>query len=612
VGSSSTIQRNGIDARVSEEFPAKNFAEAKQLWVSNATGAQSLAFLYFNRSFPRGATIMSATLRLYTKGAWNTTPTITLRRVSEPWKVKRLTYNNMPTVFPAEISKSQSSAADEDEWAFDVSTMLQNVADSGGWFGVRIATNSTTPKAFYSSNAVGDRRPTLEVTWSRAPQEPTELSPSGDRSISIAKPILRCDFTDHMGSTQMQAIHVQIDPEANWGSPSFDSGVVAATEPELDLATTSYPGLGPAGNPTRWRVRVQDGAGLWSPWSDPAWFRRDVKGTLNINNPAAAPNDFVAEWTPPITWTLTGETQKAWQVFVTPDDDRTDVLHDTGRTRGTDNSHTLPSGVIEDDERYRVHVRVWDAKDREHTPGDPPWTHAEQSFVFREDATVNPVTQLAAENLLPRPWVELTWQRSTAPDRFVVKRDGRVIDDDVDPADSNVGDTNYRFVDKEAKPYRHHTWAVQSVVNRKTSGNNPSVGLQTTQQGIWLHEPERDIDVFIQGKDDAQLTMGEEATTHYPLGSKHGVRITQSLRGFEGTVTGRLAAAFGYGVEQWENNLLSIKERPGRVCVLSMANESIRCVVHNITTAPTPTVPITKAVSFEFFEVGRLSFKARL
>jgi hypothetical protein len=604
-----TLLRNPVDTWTGEDHPTANHADTKALWLRSG---ENHAWVFFNRPFPLGATIVEATLRLYTMGNWNATETVSVRRAMERWGVNRITWNNAPNVGDLTASLTRSSSGDEDEWAIDVTEHMQRVSNGGVWYGFRIATDATVLRKFHSGNTAVGTRPQLEVTWSQAPQAPDTLTPSGGLAVSIAKPFLRFDFTDHRGSTALQAVHVQIDSDGTFAAPEWDSGTVLAAEPELDLAATTYPGLS-AGDTTRWRVRVQDGAGLWSEWSDPATFRRDNKGSLTIDNPGAAPNDFVSEWTPPIIWSLTGETQRAWQLLITPADDPTDHLYDTGRTKGTDNSWTLPKGVLEDDSRYRVVVRIWDTKDRVHTSSaDRVYTQAVREFVFREDPTTNPPTALTASNLLPRPWVELEWQRGTAPDRFVVKRNGRVIEADVDPADALVSGTTYRWRDKDAHPYRRHTWVVQAVANGKTSGNNPSVTMRVVQQGIWLADHERDLDVFINGKDDGSWAMGEEATTHHPLGALHGVRITQAMRGLEGNITGTLTDNAGKTVEEWEDRLLRIKARAGQVCTLSLGNTSMRVVVGNVAVWPTSTQPITKGVSFDFWQVGRLDFKPRL
>ena len=67
----------------------------------------------------------------------------------------------------------------------------------------------------------------------------------------------------------MQSIQVQTNATDVWTAPTFDSGTVASSTPELDLNTTSYAAL-TDGQVIYWRVRVQDMAGLWSLWSDPS------------------------------------------------------------------------------------------------------------------------------------------------------------------------------------------------------------------------------------------------------------------------------------------------------------------------------------------------------
>ena len=419
--------------------------------------------------------------------------------------------------------------------------------------------------------------------------------------------MLSFDFVDLSGSTSQQALQVQIDAGGNFTTPAFDSGTVTATEPELDLATTAYAGLS-AGVETRWRARAQDTSGLWSPWSDVERFRRDNKGTLSIVNPAASPNDFVSEWTPPLSWSLTGETQVAWRLRIVPDDDPATELYDTGWTKGTATSWTLPKAIIEDDQFYRVIVRIRDSKDREATPGDPAYTEASRTFQFREDATPAPVTGLTAGTLLPRPWVQLDFSRSTMPDAFniveVVDGVNKPYDSGLDPNDLFVSGTAYRYVIKDSRPGRNHTWKVQAVVNGKSSPS-PTVTLKTQIRGLWLIDHERDIEVYMAspGRDIGEWTMGEDSTVMFPLGSERGVVITQALRGYEPNVTGTIVdGEAGKTLDAWEDALLRIRNKPGQILTLSQAGDSIRGVAHNISISPTPNTPTEKRVTFGFVQ----------
>src|SRR5690606_5203434 len=144
-----------------------------------------------------------------------------------------------------------------------------------------------------------------------------------------------------------------------------------------------------------------------------------------------------------------------WAVKVVDAEDPSEELYDTGKARGDDNSHTLPKGILEDDRDYIVRVRIWDSKDREATPGDPPWTFASRQFHFDEDTTVDPVTNLQADVLKPPPYVDITFERDTMPDRFILRRNGKVVRDIDEPEHLLVdpeNPTKYRIRDAGAHP----------------------------------------------------------------------------------------------------------------------------------------------------------------
>jgi hypothetical protein len=407
---------------------------------------------------------------------------------------------------------------------------------------------------------------------------------------------------------------VQLNATNAWTSPAFDSGVVATTLPELDLATTSYAGLADAAS-TYWRVRVQDGAGLWSGWSTGHQFQRRTKGTLVIDNPPSS--GLISEPTPPIIWTFTGRTGRAYQVFVTPAADSTKILYTTGKRAPFDDEMTLPTAliggpIITDDSSYTVHVRVWDTIDRESTPGDPPWVEQSRTFTYDYDATVDPVTGLAVQDLTPKPHAKLTWSRATAPDSFTIRRDGIIIATGLDPADINTGSTTYTWTDKQAYPRTNHTWRVDAIVNGATSSANPTVIAQIKPVGIWICDHERNVEVQLLGDDAGTWGMGEVADIHTPLGASRPIRITQALRGFEGSISARLMTYGGTTVAQAVANLYSIKERPGRTVQLTLADVSFPVVLGNIVIAPTPIVETIRAVSLDFWQVGQLPFAASL
>lgn len=607
--------RNATDAFANETRAAENYAATTRLRLDNSSGAKKYAYVYFARPFPLGVNVVSAKLKLYAdakSGSWSAVSrTITVSRVTQAWKAGRLTWNNRPSVTTTgqvAVTKT-SSITDGQLWEFDVTAMLQLVADGTAWYGFRVEINESVLRRLYSANAAV-YKPTLELTWSKAPEAPSDLSPSGNRSVVVSKPILRFDFTDEYGNTDMQACQVQINSTDVWTSPSFDSGTVSTSVPQLDLSTTAYAGLSD-GSSTYWRVRVQDGAGLWSGWSTAAQFKRTTRGTLTITNPAASPNDYVTEATPPIIWSLSGRTQKAYQVVIKDVDG--EWIHTSGKVDGTATSYTLPKGIIHDDETYTVLVKVWDTIDRQKTPEETEVpTTASRSFTYQRQTSVAAPVGLTATDMTPEPGVQLEWTRSTAPDSWTISRNGKVIDSGVLPVDTLVSGTTYRYVDRTAHPRKSHTYKVRAKVNGVDSKNNPTASVTIKPVGIWLDDEDRGIRVQLLGNDEGSWTMGETADVYTPVGSTKAVRITQALRGYEGSISGLLTATATKTLAQVEDDLLKLKERPGRTYQLVLADLSIPVVIGNVTIAPTPRAEIERLVTFDFWQVGDLTFKPRL
>lgn len=602
--------RNATDASVIERNPSENVGSAPRLRLRGGSTVRNFAHIHFARPFPLGATISSATLTVYNAESWGaTTKTMTLKRVTESWKAGRITWNNRPTVTTTgqvQVTKS-TSQPDGTAWAFNVTTLMQNVANGATWYGFRLEIDEDTVlRKLYSANA-GKNKPVLTVTYSTAPKAPTTLSPSGNRVVAVAKPTLRFDFTDRAGNTALNAIQVQINPTNVWTAPAFDSGTVTASEPQLDLNDTAYPGLAEAAS-TYWRVRVQDASGQWSAWSAGAQFQRVAKPTLSITNPAASPNNFVDEATPPIAWSMTGQT--AWQVIIKDSLER--WLYNSGKTLGTDTSWTLPAKIIQDTVTYTVVVRAWDSAERETTPGDTAYIEATREFTSRLNAGVTGVSNLTSTSLYPLPGAQLDWTRATMPDKWTITRDGAVIDAGIDGVDLFVSGTSYRYTDRGARPNFQHAYAVRAVVNGLTSDTNPTTNITTTPRGIWLVDDDLDISVQLLDKDEGSWAMGEQAETHRPLGAMKPVRITQALGGYEGSISGRIMTQGGVSVSTWESRMWQLKERPGRTYWLTLSDQSIPVVIGNVVIQPQAEAEITKLVSFDFWQVDDFPFEATL
>lgn len=594
---------NGTDTWVKQNRPSDKLAGVDNLEVSNIPGSVRYAYLSFARPFPKGVTILSAKLRMTSRYDETGSRTVTLKKVTAAWTSTKMTWNNKPAVSATDSKAlTKGTAPAYTVWEFDVTTHMQAVADGAAWYGWRFETSATTLyHQFFSANAsVSGRsvKPTLEIVYIEKPSKPTQLSPAGGRVTALSKPILRFDFTDSQGSTTMQAFQVQLNPTNSFTAPAFDTGTYLASVPQLDLSTTAYAGLADAAT-AYWRVRVQDDSGLWSSWSDATSFTRRVKPTLTIVNP---PANEIDEPTPPIIWSLTGGTQTAWQVIVK--NANGDWLHTSGKTTSTDVDYTIPAGVIKwNNISYNLEVRVWDTYGRESTPGDTAWIAAAKDVTYAYDATTDPVTSLVATLQYPKPVVVLTWARSLAPDSFTVRRDGEVIKAVLEPVDALVTGTTYEYVDYDASPGRAHVYTVEAVVNGKTSTPNPTSTITPEAVGIWLMDPTEDIYVQILDADEGTWAMGEEAGIFSPLGGTKSVRVTQALRGYEGSLSGRIVElpdSTGTISEQ-EDDIWKLKSRPGRTYTLALSDISMKVVIGNVVVAPLPTKEVTKKVSFDFW-----------
>ncbi|MET7741976.1 DNRLRE domain-containing protein [Streptomyces sp. NPDC005385] len=606
---------NGTDTYVKQNSASSQYSGADMLEFSSISGKGRYAYISFARPFPKGVTILSAKLRFTQRFAESGTFTVQLKKVTGAWTSSKTTWNNRPAVTTTDTkSLTKTSPAVYTVWEYDVQTHMQAVADGAAWYGWRLETSDTGAyRQFFSANAsVSGRsvKPTLEIVYIEKPSKPTQLAPAAGRVTSLAKPVLRFDFTDSQGSTTMNACQVQMNPTNAFTSPAFDSGTVLTSVPQLDLNDTAYAGLAD-GSTVYWRVRVQDDSGLWSSWSDATSFTRRLKPTLTLLNPSGSEID---EPTPPIIWSLSGGTQTAYQVIVK--DAAGNWLSSSGKYTSTDTDYTIPAGVIKWyglGVTYTIEVRVWDTYQRESTPGDTAYIGVSRNVNYLFDPTTDPVTSLAATVQLPTPVVKLTWSRSTAPDSFVISRNGEVIKAVLEPVDAIVTGTTYQFYDYEASPGRAHVYSVKAVVNGKTSSTNPEVTIKPEAVGIWLMDPSEGVYVQLLDADEGSWSMGEDAGMYSPLGGTKSVRVTQALRGHEGSISG-LMAANSYNnktVQEQEQDLYTLKSRPGKTYTLALSDMSIPVVIGNVTVAPMPHREVIKKVSFDFWS-QRVPFTAEM
>jgi len=620
---SKAIVRSGLDAFVLSTYPNANYAAATRL---RAKSGEAESFVFFKSPVPKNSSVTSAKLRFWNGVAQTGSVTVSAQRIAASWKARRLTWNNKPGVLGSAASATLTNPAVGDYFEIDVTSQLQTIANGAANYGFRITTTFTTLLRLYSLNAAINK-PVLVVEWTDQPDTPGMLRPYGGLAIGVDKPILRFSYSDPGGDDALDAVQVQIDAGNNFVSGiDFDSGWVTSTDPELDLSTTAYAGLAD-GATTYWRVRVKDEAGGISDWSDVASFSRDDKGTLTLTNPAAPSSNFVDEFTPPISWTFTGETQKAYRVRIARLARPNTWIYDSGRVTSASTTHTLPfrwhgHRVLRDDLSYIVSLHVWDTKDRVATPTVPVFQFATRTFSVQYDNTLTPVTSLTASQPTEAPWVRLQWDRATMPDQWVIVRDGEVIDKFDTAADLFVSGTTYRYVDYTARPFVAHTYKIRAVDivtgNRKMAATSPTATLTPTCPGYWLIDPDRPaLEVNIGGSSDVpQVVFGEDSALFAPIGAEAPTRIVSSLRGLEGIINGSIETTAVHTWDVHKANLLALKATPSQTYRLAFGDENIPVTIShvNVLVHEADALPshMKQRASFAFEQNGDLPFDAEL
>lgn len=606
------LLKNATDSYVSEKYPAKNFSTVNRLYLADNSSADTrYAYVYFG--VPSGmakTTIISAKLRLYSGTGFAGSVTMSVQRLAAKFSATRVNWSNKPGTTGTAVSLAKTSAATNTMWEFDVTAMMQQVANGAAWYGVRVSATNSTAKWIHSAQAVAAYRPQLEIVWSDAPDAPETLIPDDGDIVSVAKPTLQWDFTDPSGDTTMQAYDLKLFStlalaNANGAGDVLNLTSQASDVPQLDLDDTAYGGLAD-GASLWWRVRVQDGAGLWSGWSPVAYWQRKTKGTLTITNPAAPANNFVTESTPPLTWTFTGRTQQAYEVLLSTPETPAIYIWRSGIVTSTGLSVTPPAGKItENGKTYRLTIRVYDTEDRRAIPDDPIYTEAIRDFTFNLSGSVGTVTSLTATPDVARPQTVVAWSRATAPDTFLIYRNGKVVDE-VYPGEVFVSGTSYAFTDYDASPRKQHTWSVAAKVNGVVSTSNPTANATPKAVTTALSKPDSSQMIFLFNP-DVQAERAESSEIHYILGNAPPVLVTQSHRGYEGTITGVLAddAVSGETADGQLAKLEAFKDAPGSVLRLTWVNKVMKVVIRNVTDTPLPypSGKIDYLVSFEFFEV---------
>lgn len=566
-------------------------------WVEVASDS-AYGWLHFPRPFTRGATIISATLTLRSIATTDIATTdaartITLQRHDRLVDFSRVTWgHSQPGYHPGEATASSSSGAAAD-WTFDVTAHMQAVSDGDPWWGWRIASSSTSPIRFHSAqSAYPDARPVLTVTWSDAPDEPSDLSPSAGLAVSTPTPVLRWSYSDYGGSTEQSHAQVQIASDAAITTDVWDSGVVPATEPELDLSGTSFPGL--TSSTSYWRVKVRDGAGLWSDWSPVASTRYVARPTVTMTEPAGA---TIMDPTPTIRWTTTG-VQEQYRVYVRAPG-RAMPVYDSGRIASDALVHTVPAGSMLDDQTYTITVQSWDDVDRTATPGAADWSEASRTVTYDDDQATSAPSSVSASQRGLTPFVDVEWTAATTPDFFIVTRRGGTVAK-VAPAEVEVEPGVYAWTDRTAVPHVENDYQVRSLIAGKRSAPVTTF-VHVRVEGVWLTTDEHAA--CLAGADMGSPTLGSRESIH-EVGDRVVV-ITDGLRGHEGDWSGVIHSDLtihpGVTAKETRDAFMAIRRNPAGAR-LHMGPVNVPVVLSQMVVRALPHPELGYEASFTYYQ----------
>lgn len=566
-----------VDAWTDEARTGDNHSIGQRLQVRGDAGNRRHSYIHFSMpdDFRPGVTVRSAILRVYVAGTnWTGSQNITAVRVDSAWKDETITWATAPTFSNTNgIVLAVSNATEGQEIALTLTSLFQNVASGSLFFGILLTTNVAKALKLHSSETTTDsKRPELDLEWARVPLSPNDLRPSGDRSVAVSRPVLLWSFRDHFGDQNQASAEVEIRSTSD--VLLYSSGLRANTEQSFNLASppAGAPSFTPPaeGTVVKWRVRAQDGDGLTSDFSDYQRFRFDSRGALTISSPAGS---SVAETTPPVTWAFTGRTQEQAEVSLwehNTEANRFDLIHRLSRRVMTQSSYTVPENLITKRNRdYKVRVRTWDTLDRESLPSADSFVEATRVFQYQRSGVPEMADNFVATPSAINPSVHLQWTRPTRPDYFALKVDDKAIDDRLEPnvIETSPGGSTYAITYWGAQPGVNHVYDIVAVTldaGVYKESNPETVAATVSPIGIWLMQPELDLAIPIMGKEQPSEVVGESATTFEPIGRRSPVRITDSVRGYEGSVSGLIIDHDGVTADSYRDTLMAMKANLGQ------------------------------------------------
>lgn len=589
--------RNTADAWIS---PSESHTGVRKIYVRTTNPDTRRGLLYFGTPFPLGVIVRSAKLRLYNGTPMNTVKA-QVQRITEKWSRNRVVWPG-PSVGGPIVEVTKAGAVPEnDMWEFDLTAMMNTVSNGGSWFGVRLTCDDGKGDWFHSSTSSTDFRPVLEIEYVVPSELPENPNPSGNQVVSESHPTLSLDFFDESGEEVISAIRVEMSNTEDFAAITWTSPDVPTTVPELDLGTTSYPGLAD-GSGVWWRGYVLDATGTWVGPSDPAQFQRKVLQDVGITQPVpdGAGGFKVEDNTPDIVWTATDQEQ--YQILIR-NTKGTVLWNSKQEADAAARSRKVPEKILEMNKDYDLEVRVFDGEDRVQAGDVPPYAFETLRFHVEFDDTVDKVTNLQAEQIKPYHWTKLTWDSPFIHDHYEIYLGNKLVEK-VEGVDVNTAGLSFEYIAREGRPRRNNVWSVVGVTNGAGAKNSPTVTTKYKSLSAVLCEIDgSDPIMFFDWTRDEEEIMTQ--AVHTVIGEHPPILVNQAKRGREGAFSGRLTPESipGSSAEVAADRFESLREGQGRDLLLTMVDDSFRCFIcRTKIEALADAEGLTYHVEFEYYQ----------
>lgn len=556
--------------------------------------------------------VTSAILSCPVRDSW-APQTITVAAVTEKWSPRTLSWSGTPgrPAVGASVSEAQPALAAGERFEVDVTSLVQAIASGADNFGFRISTNSAAANRLYGF-ATGQPSWQVELAFEDQPEAPTPQAPLGG-AVGI-EPVVAWDYNQGAGEEDVEQaasrVWVNTSPTQTGAA---DSGWVSNELPEYDLASLS--GWSPSSGTTYyWQVQTRDGVGSESDLSDWAEFTYRPYPSLTLTNPGTG---LVWDPTPTIAFALGGGAvirQYRIQVFTHASGKK---RYDSGWENGgsaTSITRTLPekwkgARVHVDDRTYRLVIRVRDRLDREATGDDPGMIVSSTTYVFDDDATPVPVSDLHVTQIGDTPRMRLSWTRPSGVTKaWVIHRDGRRIARvDADDDSLEGAGTSWSWIDDGATGYQTHVWTVKAIDNssQKQTIPSPEAFGQSVVKGVWLLG--EDTEVVLDELNIDGFRNDDRRAIYSPIGLEHDIDIVYALRGLSGPFVGGISSIGGRDWEAALETLKAMRSDTDEPVRLVYGTVNVPVILRNVSPGlPAPEIlpnNMLHAVTFEAHQV---------